>query len=86
MSGMYEHGEIVGARKAKKSMTYNMGDIIVFKVGKVKVIHKIVGIEVVNGELQYQTQGVNNEFKDPWTISTKNIVGKVDLSQLSLIN
>jgi len=80
MSGLYEHGQIVGARKVKKSTVYNIGDVIVFKVGKVKIIHEIVG--VVDGN--YKTQGVNNKLEDPWTVSKKDIVGKVDLSQAEL--
>lgn len=84
MSGVFEHGDILGAKKVTRFTRYNIGDIIVFEIGSVKVIHKIVGTEVVNGELQYRTQGVNNEQMDPWTVSRADILGKVDISKTDL--
>lgn len=84
MSGAIEAGEVVGAKKVRRFTRYNIGDVIVFKVGGVQVIHEIVGTKTVNGEIQYETKGVNNELMDPWTVSRNDIVGKVDMSKNDL--
>ncbi len=85
MSGTLESGDIVAARKVRAFTRYNKGDIIVFRMGEITIIHEIVGITTdSNGEVQYETKGVNNPQKDPWNVSKRDILGKVDISRSDL--
>ncbi|TFF90773.1 MAG: signal peptidase I [Promethearchaeota archaeon] len=81
MSGIFEHGDIVGAKKVTRFTRYSIGDIIVFKnKDGEKVIHMIVGFTRENGKKQYRTWGVNNQELDENPVARQDIVGKVVLS------
>ncbi|MFX0075875.1 MAG: signal peptidase I, partial [Candidatus Hermodarchaeota archaeon] len=80
MSGLFEHGDVVGAKKVRRFTRYQLGDIIVFEKNGVNVIHMIVGTETVNGKTQYKTWGVNNPDADRGSVSKNDILGKVVMS------
>ena len=54
------------------------GDVIVFRSGSTRVIHRVVDINNVGGELRYVTKGDANEDPDIGYRTTSDIVGLVD--------
>ncbi len=77
MSGVYEDGDVVGAKKVTRFSRYKKGDIIVFtnKKGE-RVIHMIVDFTYENGKKEYITWGVNNQELDNDPVPRDKIVGK----------
>lgn len=77
----FQHGTIVPVKRTIRWLAnYNEGDFIVFKVKgtDIKIIHKIVKI---TGDGQYITQGINSENSQTITISKRDIIGKVEMSE-----
>ena len=55
----------------------NEGDVIVFRSGNTRVIHRVVDINNVNGELRYVTRGDANEDNDIGYRTHADIIGVV---------
>ncbi len=55
----------------------NEGDVIVFRSGNTRVIHRVVDINSVNGELRYVTRGDANEDNDIGYRTHADIIGVV---------
>ncbi len=81
MSGVFEDGDVVGAKKVTRFSRYKKGDIIVFtnKDGE-RVIHMIVDFTYENGKKEYVTWGVNNQEIDSDPVPRNKIEGKVVMS------
>ena len=81
MSGTFEDGDVVGAKKVTRFTRYKKRDILVFenKDGE-RVIHMIVGTTRKNGNMECITWGVNNKEIDNDPVARKDIIGKVVLS------
>ena len=54
------------------------GQVIAFEQNDRVVIHRVVKIEVINGQRRYYTKGDANEDVDSGFITDSNIVGLVD--------
>ena len=81
MSGIFEDGDVVGAKKVTPFTRYKKHDIIVFYNQKgERVIHMIVDTTRKNGRTEYITWGVNNKQLDENTVARKDIIGKVVVS------
>lgn len=76
MEPTYVTGDLV---ITKKSATYAKGDIVAYRVPDgqfgegIVVIHRIVGGSATDG---FVILGDNNEFKDDWRPTPKDMVGK----------
>jgi signal peptidase len=72
----YKTGDLIITRKAS---SYRKGDIVAYHVPKgqfgagIVVIHRIIGGTAAKG---FVIQGDNNPFRDDWTPTPKDIVGK----------
>ncbi len=55
------------------------GDIIVFEKDGTTVIHRVVGIEIINNQRRYTTKGDANEDNDSGYITDSNITGVVEM-------
>ncbi len=55
------------------------GDIIVFKKEGTTIIHRVVDIKKINGEMRYYTKGDANDSMDSGYITNADVVGKVNL-------
>ena len=55
------------------------GQVIVFKQDKSTIIHRVVDIEHINGEVRYYTQGDANENVDSGYITRADIIGVINL-------
>ncbi len=54
-----------------------IGDILVFEHTNKVVVHRIVKIEEIDGEIKYTTKGDNNYTEDSWFVTQDMIIGKV---------
>ena len=55
----------------------NDGQVIVFEKNDSKIVHRVVKIEIINGQTRYYTKGDANEDNDVGFITKANIVGLV---------
>lgn len=63
--------------KDKIRSEVQVGDIILFPMGEIKVTHRVIGITEIEGNYFYVTKGdANNAPDSPWTLQ-HNILGKV---------
>lgn len=58
-----------------KNQKLKEGDIIVFNKNDLQVIHRIIDIKNINGEVRYYTKGDANKESDNWYLVDSNIVG-----------
>ena len=56
-----------------------LGDIVVYWNDEYKknIIHRVIGVTDINGDVAFVTKGDANKFEDPWFVTDDNIVGKV---------
>ncbi len=55
-----------------------VGDIIIYESYKKElIIHRVVGVSVVNGKYYYVTKGDNNREPDPFKVPYEKVRGKV---------
>jgi len=52
-----------------------VGDIIAFKTGKTKTIHRVIDKIVENSSFYFKTKGDANEDPDPWIVKPEDIIG-----------
>jgi signal peptidase len=71
-------GSIVVVRRVNPE-DVNVGDIIAFKVGESKAIHRVVGKVVGGGSFYFRTKGDANEDPDPWIVKPEDVLGKLYL-------
>jgi len=55
------------------------GEVIVYDKEGTTMVHRIVGIEKINGQNRYYTKGDANTENDPGYITEANVIGKVNL-------
>lgn len=51
-------------------------DVIVFKKKNVTIVHRVINIQIINGEERYFTKGDANDVEDDKYVTRKDIVGK----------
>lgn len=61
----------------KKQKSYEVDDIIFYKLDKHKVVHRITAIIDDGVVIQYQTKGDGNKLKDRYLITKTNIKCKI---------
>ena len=54
-----------------------IGDIIIFKSGSSRIVHRVWDIEYTNGEYRFYTKGDANENADPGYVTDANVIGIV---------
>ena len=74
MSGEFERGDIVLYEKYDDQVIKE-GQIIVFEKDNVKVIHRVIEIDYIDGKTRYYTKGDANEEKDDGYILDSQIIG-----------
>lgn len=60
-----------------EDQTVQKGQIIVFEKNDVKVVHRVVDVQHINGVTQYITKGDNNNVEDDGYITNADIIGLV---------
>lgn len=70
-------GDVVILKKVKKSELRNIkkGDILVYNHDKKILVHRVVEILNLNGNINFVTKGDNNNSKDAWIIKEEEVLG-----------
>lgn len=76
MEGVLEKGDAVIYEKYDDQMIQN-GQIIVFEKDDARIIHRVVEIKKINGQMRYFTKGDANESMDSGYITDAQIVGVI---------
>ncbi len=76
MTGTMDKGDAVFYKKYDTSKQLKTGQIIIFSKDNLKVVHRIVKMENINGEIRYYTKGDSNATIDVGFITDENIIGK----------
>lgn len=79
MTGTIDKGDAIIYRREKKIDNVSKGDIIVFKSNEKRIVHRVVKIDDINGELRLYTKGDNNVQQDPDYVKEDSLVGIVKL-------
>ena len=77
MSKNINKGDVVIYKKYSESENIGKGEIIIFKMDKLLVVHRIIKIEDVNGQIRIYTKGDNNDLKDDGYRLLQDVVGVV---------
>lgn len=56
-----------------------VGEVIVFQRNSIKVVHRVIEVNCVEGEYRYVTKGDANDVQDAGYVTEKDIVGKTDV-------
>lgn len=76
MTGFINKGDaIVYENFNKEKDVIEEGQIIVFKQGDRKIVHRVIDIKLVNGEIRYVTKGDANSKEDDGYITNKDVFG-----------
>lgn len=74
MIPLLEVDDVVITQKQDK---YERDDVIIYKVWKIHVVHRIINVYEKDGITMYTTKGDNNDLRDRKQSTSDNIVGKV---------
>lgn len=74
MTGTLNMGDVTLFKKYNNE-TIKKGDIIIFEKEGLQIIHRVVNITSINGEIRYYTKGDANKDIDEGYINKKNILG-----------
>jgi signal peptidase len=72
-------GSIVIVRKVNPE-DVRVGDIVAFRTGESKTIHRVKEKVVENGSIYFRTKGDANEDPDPWIVKPQDILGELQLT------
>jgi len=83
MSGSMEPtipvGSVVVVRKVSPE-DVKVGDVIAFRTGESRTIHRVVEKVVTNGSFYFRTKGDANEDPDPWIVKPEDVSGALMLT------
>ncbi len=79
MTGTVDKGDAI-VYKEYNGDVIQEGQVAVFEKNGMTYVHRIVGIEHINGEVRYYTKGDSNDSNDPGYITESNIVGLTDIT------
>jgi signal peptidase len=77
MTGEINKGDVAITTKYT-DQSIEKGQVIAFEQGNIVVIHRVVKIEIINGQRRYYTKGDANEDRDAGFITDGNIIGLVN--------
>lgn len=78
MSGEIDMGDAVIYQEYDGSII-SQGDVIVFKRDNSRIIHRVIDIKKINGQLRYFTKGDANDSMDSGYITDADVLGVVNL-------
>ena len=78
MAGSIDKGDAV-IYKQYHSEQLEKGDVIIFLRDNIKVVHRIVNIEIINDEVRFFTKGDANAAVDDGYITKDNVIGKTKI-------
>jgi signal peptidase len=72
-------GSIVIVRRVKPE-DVRVGDIIAFRTGESRTIHRVIEKVVEGGFFYFRTKGDANEDPDPWIVKPEDVLGELQLT------
>jgi signal peptidase len=72
-------GSVVVIRKVRTE-DVRVGDIIAFRTGESKTIHRVIDKVVGNSSFYFRTKGDANEDPDPWIVKPEDVLGELQLT------
>ena len=78
MTGEYNKGDLVVYERFE-DQTLKAGDVLVFLKGNTRLVHRVVALENVNGQIRYYTKGDANEDLDAGFITEEAVIGVADV-------
>ncbi len=78
MTGELNKGDAIIYKAYENDRKIEVGQILVFEKDGSTVVHRLVDIEIINGQARYYTKGDANEDIDVGYITSSNIVGTVE--------
>lgn len=79
MTGTINKGDAIIFERLEDKSTIEIGDVIVFNSGEVRVIHRVIDKKDTGKEIRYYTKGDANPNEDEGYRLESDIVGKVNL-------
>lgn len=74
MTGSLDKGDAtIFVRYDKQNI--KKGDVIIFNKDKLQIVHRVVNIKDINGEVRYYTKGDANQEMDDFYLTDKDILG-----------
>ena len=74
MTGTYNKGDAV-VFEAYHNQQLKKDDVIIFYKEDIKMVHRIINIENMNGELRYYTKGDANQNADSGYVTSDSVIG-----------
>ncbi len=78
MTGELNKGDAIIYKAYENDRKIDAGQILVFEKDGSTIVHRLVDIEIINGQARYYTKGDANEDIDVGYITSSNIVGTVE--------
>lgn len=75
MTGTINKGDAIFFEQYDKNENIEIGQVIIFNKDNLQIVHRVVDIKQVNGEIRYITKGDANQENDDGYITTKDITG-----------
>ena len=74
MTGTINYGD-AAVFESNHGQRVNKGDIVIFRKDKLRLIHRVVEVQKVNGQVRYYTKGDANDYMDEDYRTIKDIMG-----------
>ena len=74
MTGAIDYGD-AAVFESYHGQRINIGDVLVFKKDELKIIHRVVEIQKVNGSIRYYTKGDYNDYVDEDYRTSSDLLG-----------
>ncbi len=77
MNPIFYRGDVVILCKVDKKSIKRIKkhDIIIYKIDKQQIVHRVIDIKIINGKKQFLTKGDANNAPDPNLVSKEQIIG-----------
>ena len=75
LNNQFNTFDIIVLEKVKDDSNIKINDVIAYKNGKVNIIHRVVEIKELNGEIRYITRGDKYDKNDIYQPSLDDVIG-----------
>ena len=75
MTGTINKGDAIFFERLEEDDVIDEGQVIIFNKDDLKIVHRVVNVKKINGEIRYTTKGDANANIDEGYITNKDIIG-----------
>lgn len=80
MKPYFERGDIVVYKKIKNVNDLKINDVICYQLDDIKVMHRIVNIDIIDNKKYFSTKGDNLIAKDALKVKEEQIIGTIEFT------